>query len=134
MTDSRSRSLSGAAFDTISPFRAGVAARCPRCGDGKLFRGYLDVAERCEACGLDFSQQNSGDGAAFFIILIFGFVVVGLALAAERIFQPPMWLHLMMWFPLILGGSMGLLRPFKATLIALQYKHRVEFESDHDTE
>ncbi len=120
-----------APFATVSPFRAGLAGRCPRCGEGKLFDGFLDVAARCDVCGLDLGRQNSGDGAAFFIILILGFVVVGLALALEVTYAPPMWLHLSLWFPLILGGSLGLMRPFKATLIALQFKH-LGFESDED--
>jgi uncharacterized protein (DUF983 family) len=116
----------------VSPFRAGLAGRCPRCGEGKLFKGFLDIVARCEVCGLDLGQENIGDGAAFFIILLLGFVVVGLALAVEMAFAPPLWLHLLLWFPLILGGSLGLLRPFKATLIALQYKHKVQFEGDDD--
>lgn len=124
--------MSEAYYDHISPFRAGLTGRCPRCGQGRLFRGFLDIAERCDVCGLDLSQQNSGDGPAVFIILFLGFVVVGLAFLVEIKFAPPMWVHIALWFPLILGGSVGLLRPFKATLIALQYKHRVQFESDHD--
>ncbi len=67
-----------------------------------------------------------------FIIFILGGVVVGLAFLFETTFAPPMWLHLLIWFPLILGGSIGLLRPFKAIMIALQYKHRVQFESNDD--
>ncbi len=124
--------MTGVSDDAVSPFRAGLVCRCPRCGTGRLFKGYLDVVERCGVCDLDFSRQNAGDGPAVFIILILGFVVVGLALVVEVNFAPPLWLHLVMWFPLILGGSMGLLRPFKATLIALQYKHNVQFRSDDD--
>ena len=118
--------------EPVSPFRAGLAGRCPRCGEGRLFDGFLDVVERCEVCELDLTQENAGDGPAVFIMLIVGFVVVGLALVAETTLAPPLWLHLVVWFPLILAGSIGLLRPFKATLIALQYRHRVEFESDDD--
>ena len=124
--------MSEACYDTVSPFRAGIAGRCPRCGDGKLFAGFLDVADRCSVCDLDLSQQNSGDAPAVFIMFIVGFVVVGLALLVETTFAPPMWLHLLIWFPLILGGSIGLLRPCKAIMIALQYKHRVQFESNDD--
>ncbi len=124
--------MSEACYGTISPFKAGFACRCPRCGEGKLFAGFLDVAERCAVCNLDLTQQNSGDAPAVFIIFILGFVVVGLAFLLETTFAPPMWLHLLIWFPLILGGSIGLLRPFKAIMIALQYKHRVQFESNDD--
>ncbi len=78
----------------------------------------------CPACGLDFARVDSGDGPAVFIILILGFVVVGLALWVEVRFEPPMWVHLLLWIPLILVGSFGLLRPFKAVLIALQYRNK----------
>jgi uncharacterized protein (DUF983 family) len=124
--------VSEACYDTVSPLKAGIACRCPRCGEGKLFAGFLDVAERCAVCDLDLTQQNSGDAPAVFIMLIVGFVVVGLALLLETTFAPPMWLHLLIWFPLILAASIGLLRPFKAIMIALQYKHRVQFESNDD--
>lgn len=107
----------------VSPLRAGLACRCPRCGKGRLFAGYLDLAPACEACGLDYGQADSGDGPAVFVILILGFAVVGAALIVEVAFQPPYWLHVVLWLPAILGGSLGLLRPFKAILIALQFKH-----------
>jgi len=122
--------VSAVYYDPISPFRTGLACRCPRCGRGRLFRGFLEVADRCEVCDLDLRSHDSGDGPAVFIILILGFVVVGLALWLELTFAPPLWVHLVLWFPLILGGSIGLLRPFKATLIALQYRHQVQFDRD----
>ncbi len=114
--------------NAFAPFKAGLACRCPRCREGRLFAGLLAVAERCDVCGLDLTGEDSGDGPAVFVILVLGFVIVGLALALEMTFAPPVWLHLLLWLPLILVGSIGLLRPFKATLIALQYKHRIDFE------
>lgn len=114
----------GGYYPPISPFRAGLACRCPRCGRGRLYAGFLTIAPRCSACGLDLSAQDSGDGPAVFIILILGFVVVGLALWTEVTYEPPFWVHALLWPPIILGGSLGLLRPFKGVLIALQYRHR----------
>jgi uncharacterized protein (DUF983 family) len=73
---------------------------------------------------LDLSAQDSGDGPAVFIILILGFIVVGLALWTEIAFEPPFWVHAILWPPIILGGSLLMLRPFKGVLIALQYRHR----------
>jgi len=108
----------------LSPFSTGLACRCPACGKGRLFRGYLTVTERCEACGLDLSAEDSGDGPAVLIILVLGFVVVGLSLVVEVKFEPPLWLHALLWPPLILGGALLLLRPFKATMIALQWRHK----------
>jgi uncharacterized protein (DUF983 family) len=82
------------------------------------------VAERCATCDLDLTGEDAGDGAAVFVIFVVGFAVVGLALVAEILFGPPLWVHYAVWIPAILGASMGLLRPFKGVLIALQFKHR----------
>lgn len=116
--------MAGGSYPSISPIRAGLACRCPRCGRGKLYAGFLTVAPRCAVCGLDLSAQDSGDGPAVFIILILGFIVVGLALWTEIAFEPPFWVHAVLWPPVILGGSLLMLRPFKGVLIALQYRHR----------
>ena len=116
------------AGDRIMPLahtlKAGVLSRCPRCGTGKLFSGYLTVAPRCEVCKLDFGFADSGDGPAVFIILIAGFVVVAAALIVEVMYQPAYWVHAALWLPLTAILCLGLLRPFKATLIALQYRHK----------
>jgi uncharacterized protein (DUF983 family) len=106
-----------------SPIVAGLTCRCPRCGKGPLFQGFLTLRPRCEACGLDFAFADAGDGPAVFVILFAGFVVVGLALIVEFLYQPPFWLHALLWGPLILLVTLGPLRPFKGVLIALQYHH-----------
>lgn len=89
-----------------------------------MFDGLLAVKPRCPSCDLDYSKIDAGDGPAVFVILILGFIVVGLALWVELRFGPPLWLHMVLWTPLILGGSIAMLRPFKATLIALQFRHK----------
>ena len=106
-----------------NPFLAGLRGRCPRCGEGRLFSGYLKIADSCEACGLDFRGEDAGDGPAVFIMFAVGFIVVPLALVAEVAFSPPLWLHLVLWIPVSLGLILALLPPFKATLYALQYAH-----------
>ena len=108
----------------VSAFRAGLGCRCPRCGQGRLYSGFLTVAACCGTCGLDLRGEDSGDGAAVLIIFVVGFLVVGLALITEIVFSPPLWVHYAIWIPAILAASLGLLRPFKAVLIALQFKHR----------
>ena len=108
----------------VSPFITGIAGRCPRCGRGKLFSGFLALQLRCENCGLDNSFADAGDGPAVFVILIAGFVVVGLALITEVIYQPPFWLHALLWGPLILVVTLAPLRLLKGLLIALQYHHK----------
>jgi uncharacterized protein (DUF983 family) len=104
--------------------RAGLACACPRCGEGKLFQGFLTVRPRCEVCGLDYSFADSGDGPAVFIMFLAGFVVVGAALITEIAYQPPFWVHAALWLPLILLVTLGPLRPMKGLMIALQYHHQ----------
>lgn len=111
-------------YPTVDPIRAGIRGRCPRCGEGKLFNGFLSIAKRCNSCGLDYAFADSGDGPVAFVILIVGFVVVGLALWLETNYQPPLWLHLMIWIPLAVALSLVLVRWLKAILIALQYRHK----------
>jgi len=115
-----------ALYPPLPPTSTGMKGRCPRCGEGKLFSGFLDIQPRCPACDLDYSFVDSGDGPAVFIIMIVGFIVVGLALFVEFSFAPPFWVHALLWVPLILGLSIGLLRPLKGFLIAQQYRHRAE--------
>ena len=82
------------------------------------------MRQACEVCGLDLSAQDAGDGPAVFAILLLGMLVIGLAALVEINFSPPLWLHLMLWTPLILIGAVVMLRPLKAGLIALQYRYR----------
>jgi uncharacterized protein (DUF983 family) len=110
-----------ALYPPIAPSHSGMRGLCPRCGQGRLFDGYLKVAPRCANCGLDFSFADSADGPAVFIMLVVGFIVVGLALLVEFAFHPPYWLHALLWVPLTLALALGALRPVKGWLIAQQY-------------
>lgn len=107
--------------NTVSPIRAGLLCKCPRCGEGKLYNGFLAFADKCSYCDLDYTNFDSGDGAAAFIIMFLGFIIVGLALVVEVKFSPPIWLHLLMWIPAIIGGSLFMLRPAKALMVAAQH-------------
>ncbi len=107
-----------------APVMRGLAGRCPRCGKGKLFDGFLAMAPRCEACGLDYSFVDSADGPAFFVMFFAGFIVAGSALAVEVLYAPPYWVHALLWTPLILLTTLAPLRPMKGLLIALQYHHK----------
>jgi uncharacterized protein (DUF983 family) len=109
-----------------STLAAGLAGRCPACGRGKLFSGYLTLAPRCNVCGLDYGFAEAGDGPAVFVILVTGFIVVGAALFVEMAYAPPYWLHALIWGPLAILLPLLLLRSFKGVLIALQYKHKAE--------
>src|SRR5579864_4939069 len=106
----------GRSYPPVSPLMAGAMCRCPRCGRGKLFSGFLQIAPRCEMCGLDYSFIDAGDGPAVFVIFFAGFVVVGAALLVEAFYQPPFWVHAVLWAPLILLTTLGPLRPMKGLL------------------
>jgi uncharacterized protein (DUF983 family) len=101
----------------------GLACRCPRCRKGHLFSGFLNLRKECEACGLDYSFADAGDGPAIFVILLSGFIVVGAALLVEVAYQPPFWMHAVLWGPLILIVTLFPLRIIKSLLIVLQYHH-----------
>ncbi len=102
----------------------GIACRCPRCGRGKLYAGFLDLRPGCESCGLDYAFIDSGDGPAIFIIMLAGAVVVAAALIVEIKYQPPFWLHAALWLPLIAVTTLLPLRSMKSLLIALQFHHK----------
>jgi len=102
----------------------GLACRCPRCGKGKLYAGFLNLRPACDACGLDYTFIDTGDGPAVFLIMIAGAIVVGSALIVEVKYQPPFWLHAALWFPLILATTLLPMRSMKSLLIALQFHHK----------
>ena len=110
---------------SVNPVVAGLMCRCPNCGEGPLFEGFLKVTARCEACGFDLSKSDSGDGPAVFVILIAGFLV-GFAFMITAINNPymPVWLHLIIWLPLMTVVSLGLMRPVKGVLVAAQFHNK----------
>ena len=110
----------------VSPILAGFRGRCPRCGKGRLFKNVLELRERCEKCGLSYHFINTGDGPAVFAIFILGFLVLGMALYVEFTYEPPTWVHVVLWgvaTPLL---ALGVLRLLKSVLIVLQFKHKAE--------
>jgi uncharacterized protein (DUF983 family) len=109
---------------SVSIQYAALACRCPRCGRGKLFDGLLEVRQSCDACGLDLSRCDTGDGAAVGVILVLGAIVVGLAFWVEFHFAPPLWVHAILWPAITLPLAILMMRPAKAALVALQYRHR----------
>ena len=111
---------------TSSPVVTGLKGRCPRCGKGHMFQGFLAVRPRCEVCGLDLAFADAGDGPAFFVMSIVGIIVVALALWVEFTYEPRIWVHLVMWFTLTAVLSLALVRPLKGVLVALQYHHKAE--------
>ena len=109
-----------------SPGSAGFRGRCPRCGRGKLFRGFIDIADRCTVCGQSYAFADAGDGPAFFVSFAALIVVVGLALVIDAAYEPPVWLLMFILLPLVLILCLGTLRPIKGLIIGLQYRNKAE--------
>ena len=99
----------------------GATLRCPACGVGGMFRRYLKVADDCPHCGEALHHQRADDAPPYFTIVVVGHVVVGLVLAVEMAFRPPLWLHAAMWLPLTVILALIVLPPIKGTLVALQW-------------
>jgi uncharacterized protein (DUF983 family) len=108
----------------VNPVLAGLACRCPSCGKGPLFSGFLKVSDQCKVCGLDLKVADSGDGPAVFIILFVGCLMGFGALITEIEVHPPVWVHMIIWLPLTAILCLALLRPFKGVMLAMQFHHR----------
>lgn len=107
----------------VSPLAAGLACKCPRCGEGALFSGYLKLAPSCARCGLDYAKADSGDGPAVFVIFVVGFLAVALAIVARYVWEWPIAAALALSIGATLASGLLFLRVFKSTLIALQFAH-----------
>ena len=110
----------------VDPASAAMSGRCPRCGEGRLFNGFVALNERCSNCDQSFKFADSGDGPAVFVILLAGFVIIALMFWVENSYEPPIWVHLVVFLPLTLITCLGLLRPLKGLMIGLQYKNKAE--------
>lgn len=110
----------------LNPIVNGLRGRCPKCGDGALFINGLGVPERCPTCGLSYAFADSGDGPAVFVIMILGALTLGGALFLEFRFNPPVWVHVVVWGIFIPVVAFGLLRLLKGVLINLQYANKAE--------
>jgi len=100
----------------------GLVGRCPACGKGRLFRRFMKVADRCRACGEDLSHQRADDFPAYLVIVVVGHIVVPLTLYVETVYAPAYWLHALLWLPLVLVLSVGLLQPVKGAIVAMQWQ------------
>ena len=108
----------------LNPFLAGLRGRCPYCGRGQLFAGFLKLNSVCPACGYDLSEVDSGDGPAVFVIMVVGFLIVFGALLTQIAYDPPVWVDLIIWLPLGAALCLGLLRPMKGLMVAAQIRNR----------
>jgi uncharacterized protein (DUF983 family) len=107
--------------DLWGAMKRGFLCRCPRCGEGRLFRAFLKVDDHCSVCGLDFTPHRADDLPAYLVIVIVGHIVVPLALSVETNFSPPVWLQLAIYLPLTLFASLALLQPVKGAVVGFQW-------------
>ena len=120
-------------YPPVDMVSVGLRCRCPRCGQGALFDGFISVKPKCSFCGLDFSFADAGEGPAVFVMLIIGFIVVGMALWLEVNYSPPLWVHFLLWLPLATVLSLSLLRSLKGLMIGMQYRNNAsEGQIDRD--
>ena len=122
---SRETATVGQKRDLWLSIKRGFRCRCPRCGEGKLFRAFLKVADRCSACGLDFTPHRADDLPAYLVIVIVGHLVVPTALVIETNYSPPLWLQLAIYLPVTLILSLVLLQPVKGAVVGVQWALRM---------
>ena len=121
--------------DVWTALKRGFRCRCPRCGQGKLFRAFLKVDDACSACGLDFSPHRADDLPAYLVIVIVGHIVVPLALMIETNYSPPVALQLAIYLPLTLILSLVLLQPVKGAVVGMQWALRMHgFDEQNPTD
>lgn len=111
--------------DVWQAMARGFRGRCPRCGEGKVFRAFLKVADNCSACGQGFSGHRADDLPAYLVIVIVGHIVVPLALWIETNYAPPVPLQLAIYLPITLIASLALLQPVKGAVVGLQWAFRM---------
>ncbi len=106
--------------------KVATRSRCPRCGKGKLFDGFLKLAPQCDACGLDYGFADPADGPAFFVMMAMAVPVTALGIWIELAFEPPLWVHLVTTVPFLLLTCIPPLRFLKGALVASQYVNKAE--------
>jgi uncharacterized protein (DUF983 family) len=111
--------------DVWQALKRGFRGRCPRCGEGKLFRAFLKTADSCSVCGQDFTPHRADDLPAYLVIVIVGHIVVPLALMIETNYSPPVALQLAIYLPLTFVASLALLQPVKGAVVGMQWALRM---------
>jgi len=118
----------------LPPVETGLRGKCPKCGEGTLFKGFLTFAERCEACHADFTIEDAGDGPTVIVIFLVGIFIVPMALGFSMVVNAPMWLTFVIWIPIIIIVSLVLLRLMRGVMFNLQWKHDAREVTSSDIE
>ncbi len=116
--------MSTPTLKTRSAWQTGFRGKCPRCGEGALYSAFLKVADNCTVCGLDLSQEDAGDGAVPFIIIIAGSLGVGIGVWVMFTFDTGVWAPITVAFPVVAAVVLFLMPKVKGLLIALQYLNK----------
>ena len=103
----------------------GLRGRCPKCGEGRVFRAFLKVNDYCPNCGEALHHHRADDAPPYVVITIVGHIVVGLMLAVEKGWSPDLWIHVALWLPLTVALSLALLPPIKGALVGVQWALRM---------
>jgi len=106
----------------FTAIRRGAMNRCPVCGQGKVFAGYLRVVEECEVCHAPLGRLRADDAPPYFTILLVGHLLVPGVLMVEHAYMPPMWVHMAVWLPLFTLACLLLLRPVKGAVVGWMLK------------
>jgi uncharacterized protein (DUF983 family) len=120
--------------DVWAAMKRGLRGRCPRCGEGKLFRAFLKVGDHCSVCELDFTPHRADDLPAYLVIVIVGHIVVPLALIIETNYSPPVALQLAIYLPLTFVASLALLQPVKGAVVGVQWALRMHGFDENNPE
>ena len=120
--------------DVWTALKRGFRFRCPRCGQGKLFRAFLKVDDHCSVCGLDYTPHRADDLPAYLVIVIVGHIVVPVVLWIETNYSPPVWLQLSIYLPLTLILSLALLQPVKGAVVGMQWALKMHGFDDNPPE
>jgi uncharacterized protein (DUF983 family) len=104
----------------------GLKGLCPRCGQGKMFKSWLKIVDKCEQCGLDYRFAAPDDGPAFFSLCIIALPLIAFVVWIQVAFDPPLWVHLLTSVPFMAVGTLAPLRPIKGWLVASQFVNRAQ--------
>ncbi len=105
--------------------RRGWKRRCPSCGGGRIFDGYLTVRDSCMVCGEELHHHRADDMPAWATILIVGHIVTPLMLIVYDLWSPPLWVHWTAWPTLTLALALLLLPRLKAMVVGYQWAKRM---------
>ncbi len=108
--------------------------RCPKCGEGKLFKDMLSIVDACSACGLTLKHHDAADGPTFVALVVVGFAVTFLAAFVEIQFKPALWLHAALWLPFTLIACLFCLRAAKAVFVTIEHRLALLKQQDPHSE